>query len=145
MFRRLLKNQTTSARVQFFRYSITAGVSSLIDLLILWYMTDFLQIYFIISAIVAYIIGTLINYLFSSIWVFNKNTQDSVINEFAVADFGVFILIGGVGLVFLSSLMWVFTAIWRFHYLISKLLASIITYFWNFFGRRRFIYARKFA
>ena len=75
----------------------------------------------------------------STKWVFNQyNIENKVL------EFNLFILISSVGLVFTEILLYFFTDICGFYYLISKIIAAIIILFWNFLARRVMFYGKDF-
>jgi putative flippase GtrA len=71
------------------------------------------------------------NYLLSISWVFNKRTLDS-----KKLEFGVFTLIGIVGLALNGVLIWFFTEYLQIYYILSKIIAAAIILSWNFAARR---------
>ena len=84
-----------------------------------------------LSAAVSFILGLAVNYLLSKLWVFNK---ENIRNK--TAEFSVFALIGVVGLFLNEAIIWLFTAKVGLFYLASKIIAAVITLFWNFFARK---------
>jgi putative flippase GtrA len=127
----LFKRRTDKTSIQFLRYIFVGGVAFLVDFGSLYLLTDFLGVYYLISAAIAFILGLITNYLLSISWVFNKHKFDSKSFEF-----GVFAVIGIIGLILNEVFIWFFTAELNFYYLISKILAAIIILFWNFFARK---------
>ena len=107
------------------------GAAFIVDFLSLFVLTDFFGIYYLISAAIAFILGLVANYLLSISWVFNKRK----LNKRHI-EFGVFALIGIVGLGLNEVFIWVFTQDLQIYYLISKILAAVIILFWNFFARK---------
>ncbi|HNS26245.1 MAG TPA: GtrA family protein, partial [Methanobacteriaceae archaeon] len=79
----------------------------------------------------AFILGLIVNYILSISWVFNNRKLNS-----STLEFGVFSLIGMVGLGLNEVFIWFFTAEVGFYYLISKIISAIIVLFWNFFARK---------
>jgi putative flippase GtrA len=67
--------------------------------------------------------------------VFNKRKLDNLTFEF-----GIFAIIGIVGLGLNELFIWFFTAELNFYYLISKILAAALILFWNFFARKYTLY-----
>ena len=128
---KLLKDQTDKTKIQMFRYLFVGGAAFIVDFLSLFVLTDFFGIYYLISAAIAFILGLVANYLLSISWVFNKRK----LNKRHI-EFGVFALIGIVGLGLNEVFIWVFTQDLQIYYLISKILAAVIILFWNFFARK---------
>lgn len=127
----LFKRSTDKTWIQFLRYIFVGGVAFLMDFGSLYILTDFFVIYYLISAAIAFILGLMTNYFLSISWVFNRRTFDNKPFEF-----GVFAIIGIIGLILNEVFIWFFTAELGFYYLISKILSAIIILFWNFFARK---------
>ncbi|MCE5214340.1 MAG: GtrA family protein [Methanobacterium sp.] len=127
----LFKRSTDKTSIQFLRYIFVGGVAFIVDFGSLYILTDYLAIYYLISAAIAFILGLITNYLLSISWVFNRHTFANKPFEF-----GVFAVIGIIGLILNELFIWFFTAELGFYYLLSKILAAIIILFWNFFARK---------
>jgi putative flippase GtrA len=120
---------------QFCRYSLVGGLAFGFDFGSLWMLSQFLKVHYLISAMVAFLIGLAINYALSVTWVFNKRSVENRGVEFLV--FG---LIGIAGLALNELFIWFFTAIAGFHYLVSKIGSTAFVYSWNFFARRHSLF-----
>ena len=125
--------------LQFFRYIFVGGTAFIVDFFFLYFFSDICGIYYLISAVLSFIISVLVNYIMSTRWVFN---QDNIGNK--VLEFNLFILISTIGLVFTEILLYFFTDIVGLYYLVSKIIASIIVLFWNFLARRVMFYGKSF-
>jgi putative flippase GtrA len=68
------------------------------------------------------------------IWVFSSNKETSAWVEFAV-----FAVIGIVGLGLNELLIWLITEVMSFQYLLSKIFATGVVFFWNFLARKFFL------
>ncbi|MDA2922422.1 GtrA family protein [Patescibacteria group bacterium AH-259-L07] len=117
------------------RYGATAGISFIIDISALFVLTEFFHIYYLYSAAIAYVVALIIHYVLNVWWVFNKRK----IRHWP-AELALFSLIGIVGLGLNQVLMWFFTEIILIHYLISKVIARIFIFFWNFFMRKYMLF-----
>lgn len=129
--RKLITDQSNKIHIQLFRYIFTGGAAFIIDFLSLYIFTEFFGIYYLISAAMAFILGLITNYCLSINWVFNKRTLDN-----KKLEFGVFTLIGIIGIGLNEFLLWTFTENFHIYYLYSKIIAAIIILFWNFFARK---------
>lgn len=134
----LLKNDTDNIFIQFFRYLFVGGFAFIVDFSLLYIFSDICGIYYLVSAIISFIISLIVNYLISTYWVFNKNQMKNRIMEF-----GVFSLIGVVGLIFTEIILYTCTDIIGLYYLISKIIATAIVMFWNFLARRYLFYGSE--
>lgn len=129
--RKLLTQSTDKTGIQFFRYIFVGGVAFLVDFASLYIFTDYIGVFYLVSAAVAFILGLITNYILSISWVFNRRTLGNKTIEFSV-----FTFIGIIGLGLNEVFIWFFTAEVGFFYLLSKILAAIIILFWNFFARK---------
>ena len=139
MINKLFKDSTDNIFIQLFRYIFVGGTAFVVDFFFLYFFSDICGIYYLISAVLSFIIYVTVNYIMSTKWVFN---QDNIENK--VLEFNLFILISSVGLVFTEILLYFFTDICGFYYLISKIIAAIIILFWNFLARRVMFYGKDF-
>ena len=139
MIDKLFRERTDDIFLQFFRYIFVGGTAFIVDFFFLYFLSDICGIYYLISAVLSFIISVLVNYIMSTRWVFN---QDNIGNK--VLEFNLFILISTIGLVFTEILLYFFTDIVGLYYLVSKIIASIIVLFWNFLARRVMFYGKSF-
>ncbi len=128
---KLLKRQTGNIIIQLFRYTFVGGLAFIVDFSSLYFFTEFFNIYYLISAALAFLLGLATNYALSITWVFNKRTLDNRFSEF-----GIFASIGIVGLGLNEVFIWFFTENVHFHYLVSKIISSVFVLLWNFFARK---------
>ncbi|MBT9151516.1 MAG: hypothetical protein DDT40_01712 [candidate division WS2 bacterium] len=128
---KLLKDGTDNTSIQLFRYVFVGGVAFLVDFGSLYLLTEFFGIYYLTSAAIAFLLGLITNYILSISWVFNKRTLNNIKIEF-----GVFTIIGIVGLALNVVFIWVFTEKLQLYYLYSKIISAVIILFWNFFARK---------
>ena len=138
MFNKLFREGTDSFYIQFFRYIFVGGTAFIVDFGFLYFFSDICGIYYLISAILSFIISVLVNYVMSTKWVFNQENIDNRLIEF-----NLFILISTIGLVFTEVLLYLFTDVLGLYYLVSKIIAAIIVLFWNFIARRIMFYGTK--
>ncbi len=139
MIDKLFRNPTDDIFLQLFRYIFVGGTAFVVDFFFLYFFSDICGIYYLISAVLSFIISVLVNYVMSTKWVFN---QDNIENK--VLEFNLFILISTIGLGFTEVLLYFFTDIVGFYYLISKVISAIIVLFWNFLARRVMFYGKDF-
>lgn len=138
MLNKLFKEKTDNIFLQFFRYIFVGGTAFIVDFFFLYLFTDICGIYYLIAAVLSFIISVLVNYIMSTKWVFNQDKINKVL------EFNLFIIISTVGLVFTEILLYFFTDILGLYYLVSKIIAAIIVLFWNFLARRVMFYGKNF-
>ena len=104
LIQRSLKDKTDKTHIQMFRYLFVGGAAFIVDFLSLFILTDFFGVYYLISAAIAFLIGLIANYFLSISWVFNKRKLKN-----RHIEFGMFAIIGIIGLGFNEIFIWFFT------------------------------------
>jgi putative flippase GtrA len=107
--------------IQLFRYSVVTIVSSAVDFGSLYLLTEPIGIHYLKSAIIAYTLGLIANYALSVMWVFHKKKFRSKVMEFVI-----FSLIGLLGMGLNELLLWVFTDVLEFYFMLSRLISALI-------------------
>lgn len=128
-------DKTEKTFIQLIRYTFVGGFAFIVDFGLLWFFTHICNIYYLISATLSFLAGLIVNFLISTKWIFNKSKVENKKIEFLF--FG---LIGGIGLGLNDLFMWLLTDYYAIHYLLSKLIAVFLVYFWNFFARKYLLY-----
>lgn len=137
--RKLLKGQSGDIRIQAFRYLISGGTAFLIDTGLLALLTElFGQEHLLLWTAIAFLTGLLVTYLFSILWVFDNRSMKS-----RTAEVAIFVLIGVVGLGFTELLMWLFAQKAGLHYLLSKIITTVIVFIWNFMAKKLLLFRSK--
>lgn len=122
--------QTDDIFIQFFRYFFVGGFVTLLDMGVLYVLTEFFNVYYLISAGFAFCVGIAVNYVVSISWVFKSKGEYG-------KEISVFALIGVGGLFMNQFIMWFFVSLVGFYYMYAKLISTAIVLFWNFGMRRK--------
>jgi putative flippase GtrA len=131
MLKQLLKTKTNNIWIQLFRYTFVGGIAFIFDFTFLFVFTEYFQVYYLISAAIAFLIGIMINYYLSIAWVFEKHSVKSKLLECLI-----FAAVGIIGLGLNELFIWLFTEQVKLHYLQAKLVSTVFVYLWNFFIRK---------
>lgn len=131
----LFVNKNDNTKIQFFRYIFVGATAFLVDFFFLFILTDILDLQYLISAAIAFLLGLITNYLLSIFWVFKNRKISKRINEFIV-----FALIGIGGLLLNEFIIWFFTDIASLYYLVSKIISTIMVLCYNFFLRKKILF-----
>ena len=86
---------------------------------------------------IAFATGLLITYLFSVLWVFDKRRLSN-----RSAEIGIFVLIGVIGLGLTELLMWLFADKAGIHYLVSKIITTVLVFIWNFVAKKTILFSK---
>jgi len=135
MIKKIFTQKTENTYIQFFRYFFVGGFAFVVDFSLLYILTDKLKIFYLLSATVSFIIGLIVNFALSKLWIFQKK---ALVNKYL--EFGIFGAVGIVGLGLNNLIMWFLTSKLGLYYLLSKLVATAIVYIWNFGARKYILY-----
>ena len=138
MIRKLVKGKTDNIFIQLFRHTFAGGIAFLVDFSLLYCLTEYLNVHYLISSLISFFVGLIITYVSSILWVFNERSTNDRRIELII--FGT---IGLVGLGLTSLFMWLFTSVLSQHYLFSKILTTVIVFIWNFIAKKRILFTKK--
>lgn len=115
---------------QFVRYFLVAGVGLGVDFGTIIFTKEILGFHYLIAACSGFILGLVVTYILSNEVVFGTPKGNKHVL------FILFTIIGIVGLGILNLLMWLLVSKAGLNYLFAKVLATIVVFMWNFFGRK---------
>ena len=82
MINKLFKDSTDNIFIQLFRYIFVGGTAFVVDFFFLYFFSDICGIYYLISAVLSFIISVIVNYIMSTKWVFNQYNIENKVLEF---------------------------------------------------------------
>lgn len=138
LLEKIFVSSTTNTFLQLFRYGFVGGIAFVADYGTLYCCTEYLNIYHLISAAIAFVIGLIVNYCLSTLWVFSQHSQKNKWVEFTL-----FTIIGMIGLGLNELIIFTGTDICGLHYMLSKLISTMIVFFWNFFARKYVLFDKR--
>ena len=128
MINRLLSNFTDKER-------IVGGVCFLLEYILLYVLTEYMHIGYLVSSAIAFTVSLLVNYILCLLVVFNVKHQSSL-------EIGLFIITSLIGLIINQGVMWFLVEIIAWWYMFAKVIASGIVMIWNYITKR-YILIRK--
>ncbi len=121
--------------LKFLKYGVGGGLAFITTLSLTYLLTEKIKIYYLISAILGYFAGFLINFTFQAFITFKTKT------ELYFQRFLKFCFFQIIGLVFYSFLLAFFTEVLNIYYLYSLILSSGLTYILNFYLAKNFVFS----
>ena len=118
---------------QIFKFGIVGGIAFIIDYTLLYILTEYIGIHYLISSIISFTISVIFNYILSVKWVFNVKRKQGT------REFIIFIILSLIGLLINSLIMYLMVDICNIYYMISKLISTFIVMVYNFITRKIFI------
>jgi putative flippase GtrA len=128
----LLKNETFTQAVKYF---IVGGFCTVLDFALLFILTHFVGLNYLTSSIISFMSGTVLNYFLCTYWIFKVKVVENRKHEFIF-----YVIITAIGLGINTLLIWSFTEFWGLYFMLSKLMATFVTYWWNFGARKYFLH-----
>jgi putative flippase GtrA len=116
------------------RYAIVAGVAFLIDFGLLLLLAKSLSL--LLANSLAFIVANVVNFILGHAWVFKKKLG----NPSLARMYGAVLLVSLVGLAINDALVWAGVHLLAIGLMGAKLLATFITWSWNYQTRRLWIY-----
>ncbi|MCR4804102.1 MAG: GtrA family protein [Clostridia bacterium] len=120
--------------VQLRNFVIVGCTVTLLDFVLLRVLTEYLGIWYLASAIIAFILSTIINYILSMRFVFKGREGRDKKEEFAV-----FAVLNLIGLGLTTLLMWMLVDKAGLYYMLAKVFTSGTVMVWSFFSRKIFL------
>jgi len=120
---------------RFIKYFFVGGAAAAVDIGLFSFLAGYLGWPWLPVSIATFILATLVNYLLSIIFVFQSGSKHSRHIEIL----GVFI-VSGLALVVNQLVLYLAIEQLHWHLIISKIIATGVVFFWNYFGRSRFVF-----
>lgn len=127
---------TKNGFLQFFRYLFVGGIATVVDWGVLFGLTELFDLHHLVSAVFAFVAGLATNFLLSKLLVFSANEART--NGFL--EFLGYVLIGVIGLGITELILYVFSDHWALHYMLSKVIATVVVLVWNYLARKLLLY-----
>ena len=117
------------------RYFFVGGTAAVVDIGLSSIFAVYLGWQWVPVSIVTFILATLTNYFLSIKFVFESGTRYTKHIEV----FGVFI-VSCLALIVNQIVLYISIEIFEWHLIFSKILATGIVFFWNYYGRSKFVF-----
>lgn len=119
---------------QIMKFGVVGVLAFFIDYGVLFALTEFAGIYYLVSAAISFTVSVVFNYLCSMKYVFAGKEGMSKRKEFII-----FILLSIAGLGLNQLLLWLGTDIFHIYYMITKIFATGVVMVFNFITRKIFL------
>lgn len=119
---------------QMVRYGAVGALAFAVDYGTLIFLTEVCGMYYLLSTVFAFCLGILVTYFGSMRFVFQQTSADH-----RTRDIVAFLLIGLVGLGLTDLILYLLTERLGIYYLLSKIVATGVVFFWNFFARKIYV------
>lgn len=118
---------------QLFRFGIVGGLAFLIDSGVLFVLTEYFNVYYLVSSVISFIVSLIFNYILSIFWVFDVKKKQTI------KEIGLFVILSVIGLGINQVVMYIGADILHIYYMICKVISTFIVMVYNFITRKIFI------
>jgi putative flippase GtrA len=133
---RLLPAKKHAGLKQFILYLFAGGTATIADITILFVLTHLLHINYLVAAAIGFLVGVVTNYFLNIALVFESTGKIK-------REFSLFAIIGIGGLLWTELILWILVDNFGLYIMFSKLIAVALVLNWNFFMRKKFVFATK--
>ena len=118
---------------QILKFGIVGVIATIIDFSVLYLLTEFIHIHYLVSSIISFTVSVIFNYILSIKWVFEVNHKQTK------KDFILFVVLSIIGLGINELIMYLMVDKLGIHYMFTKVFATGIVMVYNFITRKIFI------
>ena len=115
-------------------YVICAGVATLVDMGLLYLLTEYMELWYLYSAAVSYIAGMVINFTLNKTYNFRNRSRR------IAPQFGLFAGVAFIGLVLNQIILYLLVSMAGLWYIYAKVLTVCLVLLWSFYGHKRFTF-----
>jgi putative flippase GtrA len=118
------------------RYIVAGALAFLCDIVVLYVLTEYFSVHYLLSNIWGYFAGLIVSYYLNVHWVFSyRRFQQRSTLEFVIFNC---IVLAGLGLS--ELLMFIIVGMGEMHYLTAKIAASVIVTLFNYFAKKTILF-----
>ena len=121
----------------YIKYIIAGGTAAATNLAILIFMTDVLNIYYLISTTVAFIIAYFVSFYLQKFWTFRDNSRDQIVKQMSV-----YFMVGVVNLGINDGGMYVLVDKVKLHHIPSQIIMGALIAIGSFMIYRFIIFKK---
>ena len=108
-----------------------AGIATLVDMGLLYFFTEYLDLWYLYSAALSYLVGMIVNFTLNKYLNF-RNRSNRV-----AAQFGIFAGVALVGLVLNQVILYLLVTVAGIWYMTAKVITVCLVLLWSFYGHKR--------
>ena len=137
-FKGLLIEPSYNVAIQAFRALFVGAIVFAADAGLLW-LIYLMGIHYLICTVLSFTAAVMLNYMLSVKFVFKEKAPVGKSKEIAV-----YFIVSLVGLGLTVCFMWFFTEIIGLFFMISKVIATLLAFTWNFSARKAMLYRKAY-
>ncbi len=116
---------------EFIKFAIVGVTNTLIHLSILYVLTEFFSVWYILSSFLAFLVAVTNSFIFNTLWTFKKDIKHKTTTRY-----GKFFIVSVITALLNLFFLYVFTEYIGLWYMLSQLVAIVLTLMMNFIGNK---------
>ncbi|HUS49331.1 MAG TPA: GtrA family protein [Candidatus Paceibacterota bacterium] len=120
---------------EFARFVVVGVINTLIHLSVLYILTEFFSVYYILSSLLAFLVAVTNSFIMNTLWTFKRDIKHKTITRY-----GKFFLISIISSFSNLFFLYLFTELFGIWYMFSQIIAIGLTLMMNFIGYKFWIF-----
>ena len=120
------------------KYIVSGGTAASVNFALLYFFTDTLGIWYLISAVLSFVVAFVVSFCFQKFWTFGDRSTEGMHSQAAV-----YLIVALVNLGINTALIYIFVEFVGIHYLVAQIMAGVIIACESFFVYRKFVFHRQ--
>jgi len=125
---------------QIIKYLIVGGTAALVDLVLLYILTDILGIWYLTSASLAFIVAFFVSFFLQKFWTFRDTDKEKMYKQL-----GIYLAVALINLLINAGLMYILVDGFKAWYILAQIIASGLIAIESYFIYNFFIFNNKSA
>ena len=117
-------------------YGFVGLVSTLIEWALFWLCDNFTGMGIAVSTAISFVLSTVANWFMGRAWTFKAHAG-------SYSDILPVCIVSAIGLGLSEALMWLFTSPFDMPNFLSKVICTMLVFFWNYLARKKIVYRHK--
>lgn len=123
---------------ELFKFGVVGIIGMILNLFILFNLTETFGFYYMFSAFFAFIIAVTSNFILNKIWTFNEKYNKKLLQKFIQ-----FLLVSSFSLLINLSILYFLTEFFHIYYLVSQIFSIGVAFIFNFIGNKIWIFKNE--
>ena len=123
--------------IKVFRYLVSGGTAAFTDLALLYVMTDFLHIWYVVSVTAAFLVAFVVSFTAQKFWTFQDHSTDRI-----HAQGSMYFIAAVLTLVVNTYAVYLLVSDLHMFYMLAQILVSVLIAISNFFIYNKLIFRR---
>ncbi|MBU6231435.1 MAG: GtrA family protein [Patescibacteria group bacterium] len=128
-------DQRYSRHMKVLRFIIAGGTAAVVDLAALFLLTSVAHVWYLLSAVIAFILAFGVSFMLQKYWTFRDRSSDRIHSQAAI-----YFIVTGINLGLNTLFVWLFVEYADFNYMIAQIVTSALIAVESYFIYQRFVF-----